>query len=139
MKDYLSLWLGGLKDLGSIDLSSAINVTGLFDTYLGHAHQYAKVEVRLEPAQNFEVFTDNAISDELMRSGYFDWAVFGLLDALVLHGSFSITNARIIIEGADYDRIDCSAMAFRLAGRDAGYKILTEIKQAKTIGTHGGP
>jgi hypothetical protein len=129
MKDYLKLWAEELPKLGSFALKSRITVSGERDQHLGPRWEFAKIQVSVEPAPSFEVVDLIPTTEELRRLGYLDWAVFGLLDVLMVAESAPLSNIRVIFEKAEHNTIDSTQMAFRQAGRDAGRKIIEKFRQ----------
>ncbi len=129
MTDYLKLWTDGLLKRSSLTLKSKITVVGERNQHLGPRWEFAKVQVSVEPASSFEVVDAVPANEELRQLGYPDWAIFGLLDVLVVAESAPLTNVRVTLEKAEHHPVDSSAMAFRQAGRDAGRRILEALKQ----------
>ncbi len=127
MKDYFEAWVDGIGKMKSDKLPAELCVTGEFNGYLVYAHQHAMIRMRIAPAQNLEVIVDDIVIPKVQYEEFIDWAVFGLLDILAFHKPLPYFNIRIVVEDAGRDRIDCSPMAFRFAGRDAGRKIVQEI------------
>jgi len=130
--NILQLWTDGLKELSQSKFPFHLKVEGEFNSYLVYAVQFVKVQFSIEPAEQLEVIVGDKIPVHLQGLPLVDWAVFGLLDVLMLQGPLSIAKARIVVEGAEYDRIESSPMAFRFAGRDAGRKALQQIKDARS-------
>jgi hypothetical protein len=128
MKDYLKLWPQELLKLGSLSLKSKVTVTGERDQHLGPRCDFAKVQVTVEPASRFEVIDAVPAKEEARQEGYLDWAVFGLLDVLLVAESAPLTNIRITLERVEHHPVDSSPMAFRHAGRDAGRKIIEHVR-----------
>lgn len=121
------MWLDGIAKMRSSNLPATVTVTGEFNGYLVYSNQRAMVKMHIEPAQNLEVITDDGVLAKIQYEEYIDWAIFGILDVLVFDKPLPYFNIRIVVEDADCNLIDCSPMAFRFAGRDAGYKVLQEI------------
>jgi hypothetical protein len=128
MKDYLKLWQQELLNLNSLTLKSKVTVTGERNKHLGPRWEIARIQITVEPAPGFEVVDVNPDNQEARQEGYLDWAVFGLLDVLMLAESAPLKNIRIILEKAELDAVNSSCMAFRQAGRDAGRKLLQIVK-----------
>lgn len=124
MTDYLKLWADGLLKRRSLTLKSKITVVGERNQHLGPRFEFAKVQITVEPAPSFEVVDIVPGNEELRQLGYPDWAVFGLLDVLIVAESSPLTNIRVILEKVEHHPVDSSQMAFRQAGRDAGRKIM---------------
>ena len=129
MKDYLQLWPQELLRLGSLTLKSKITVVGERNQHLGPRWEIAKVQISVEPASKFEVIDAAPPDEEARKAGYFDWAVFGLLDVLMVDESAPLKNIRVIVEKIEPHAIDSSQMAFRQAGRDAGRKIMESLRK----------
>ena len=127
MKDYLNLWPQELLKLRSLKLKSKITVTGERNQHLGPRWEFAKVQVSVEPASRFEVVDAVLANDEARQEGYLDWAIFGLLDVLLVADPSPLKNIRVTIESVEHHAVDTSPMAFRRAGRDAGRKIMEHV------------
>jgi hypothetical protein len=128
MKDYLHLWLQELLELSSLTLKSKITVVGERNEHLGPRWEFAKVQISIEPAPQFEVIDAAATDIEARKAGYFDWAVFGLLDVLMVAESAPLKDIRVVVEKIEAHTVDSSRMAFRHAGRDAGRKIIESLR-----------
>lgn len=129
MKDYLALWSKNLSSSSEFPLRTAISVTGERDQHLGPRWEKAKIWLTIEPAESFEVIDAMPEDKELQSFGYPDWAIFGLLDVLMVALSAPVRNVRITLEKGEYDPIDSCPMAFRQAGRDAGRKIIAALQE----------
>ncbi|HEV2208619.1 MAG TPA: hypothetical protein VG167_07575 [Verrucomicrobiae bacterium] len=128
MKDYLNLWSQELLKLGSLTLKSKLRVTGERNQHLGPRWDFARLQVSVEPASQFEVVDAVPANEEARREGYLDWAVFGLLDVLLVAESAPLKDIRITLESVEHHAADSSPMAFRHAGRDAGQKIIEHFR-----------
>ena len=129
MKDYLQLWPQELLKLSSLTLKSKTTVVGERNQHLGPRWESAKVQISVEPAPQFEVIDAAPADVESRNAGYFDWAVFGLLDVLMVSESAPLKNIRVIVEKIEPHAVDSSQMAFRQAGRDAGRKIIEALRK----------
>jgi hypothetical protein len=134
LKDYMMLWAEGLPMRSSLTLRAAINVTGERNKHLGPRYEFAKIALSVQPASTFEVVDSVPEDEELRREGYLDWAVFGLLDVLMLSEPFPLHKLRIVFESAEYHPVDSSPIAFLHAGRDAGRKIIDSLKNPECQG-----
>jgi len=124
MNDHLKSWLESFLKLGSLALKSKITVVGDRNQHVGPRWESAKVQFTLEPASRFEVIDATSTDEQTRKAGYVDWAIFGLLDILLVAEYAPITKVRITIDRIEPHPIDSSQMAFRQAGRDAGRKII---------------
>lgn len=129
MKDYLNLWPQELLKLNSLTLKSKVSVMGERNQHLGPRWEFAKIQISVEPAPRFEVVDTTANSAEARRAGYLDWAIFGLLDVLLVAESAPLKNIKVIVERIEAHPVDSSQMAFRQAGRDAGRKVVEYLQK----------
>ena len=127
MNKYLHKWIDNLVDRESSEVDRSCTVQGERNKHLGPMWQFARVEVSVEPSEQFEVADLVEPRAELAELGYPDWVVFGILDVLMIAESAPVKNVRITLRKADHHPIDSSPMAFRQAGRDAGRKILDAL------------
>lgn len=128
MKDYIKLWQQELLKPNSLILKSKVTVIGERNEHIGPRCEVARIHVSVEPAPSLEVIDIFPGNEEARKEGYLDWAVFGLLDVVMLTWSTPLRNIRVILEKAEVDAINSSCMAFRHAGRDAGRKLLQIVK-----------
>jgi len=131
-KAYLERWFETLIKKPSPPLMFVVTATGECDKHLGPTWQFARIKVSIEPATRFEVVDLVPNSEELRSSGYPDWAIFGLLDVLVLSDSFPTDKIRIVLTEADYNAVESSPMAFRQAGRESARKILEALRSPRS-------
>jgi hypothetical protein len=128
MKDYLTLWNQELLKLKSFTMKSKLTVTGERNQHLGPRWDFAKVRISVEPASQFEVIDAAVQDEEAQKARYVDWTIFGLLDVLLVTESAPLKNVRVTIENIESHPINSSQIAFRLAGRDAGRKVLESLR-----------
>jgi len=124
MKTYLEKWADDLLSRQSDAVTKPGCVEGVRDKALGPRSDYALVIIRFEACNSFHVECDCENRSELEACGYFDSIVFGLLDVLMTASAYPVRNISLRIDRAEIDPIHSSQMAFRLAGRDAGRKIV---------------
>jgi hypothetical protein len=98
-------------------------VTGERDHHLGPRWEFAKLTIVAEPAERFEIVNEVRMTPELEALRFPEWAIYGVLDVLMVAGSAPLTGVRLTLKDAGWNPVDSSAMAFRQAGRDAGRKI----------------
>jgi hypothetical protein len=82
----------------------------------------------VEPADTFGVVDEVENRDSLAEFQHPDYIIFGLLDIL-MPSPTPTTKIRIIIKWVKVDPVETTRMAFLMAGRDAGRKILEATKQ----------
>ena len=132
MKDYLSLWSGGLPNQQSRLLSAPITVLGERIKQLGARGEFARVQLTVHPSESFEVIDRVAERSELEKLGleWPDCAIFGLLDVLMFSELGPLYKVRVVLEKVWYHDVDSTYQAFRHAGRAAGRKIVKSIEDA---------
>jgi hypothetical protein len=129
MKDYLHDWATNILARTSLILKHSVEVEGLRDQHLGGRWETARVKIRVSPGESFLVTTDSLNNkNQLDEHGYLDWAVMGILDVLLVSESYPLKNVSIEFLSAEIHPVNASQMAFRRAGRDAGYKVLKFLK-----------
>jgi hypothetical protein len=128
MTDFLQAWADGLLKARPLALKLPITVVGERDQHLGPRWEFAKVTVMAEPAEKFEVVNEVQAHRELESLRFPEWAIFGVLDILMVSESAPVASVRLTLKEAIWNSTDTSAFAFRQAGRDAGRKILAAMK-----------
>ncbi len=121
MKDYPEL-----RDLGNRQktIPSPIELVGERNKHLGPRIDFAKVTVRFEPSQKFEVIDLIGIDDGVRKFGFPDQFISGLLDVLTANKNAPLTRISVTLVEAAYDAIDSSPRAFFEAGRGAARRLL---------------
>ena len=111
------------------------HVTGEYGPTTGPRRQYAKVEFLVEPAEEFGVVTaiEDIEHDEFWESEHPDWAVLGLLDVVLVAWPQPLRSIKITITNADYHPLWSSRMAFRMAGREAGRKLVELEEESASV------
>jgi hypothetical protein len=113
-----------------VKLNTPVTVTGVWDRHAGPKLEFAKIQLKAEPAERFDVDTARLTdAPSLERDGYVSAAIFGLLDVLLTMAPYPLTNLRVILTAAEAHPINSSQMAFRMAGRDAGHKLIEEHRR----------
>ena len=127
MKDDLTLWAEGPSDEGSRNLTVPVTVIGEW-THTANS-EFAKVQLTVQAAKNFEVVDSVEQKNELSRLGV-EWpdpVIFGLLDSLMNTDLGSLRNIRVTLGHVWYHEVDSTRNALRNAGRDAGRKIIAVL------------
>lgn len=127
MDRYIKMWAEGMQARSSAVISSKIQVTGERNQSLGPRFQFARVQVSVEPAPEFEVVDRTPVSKELRELDFPDWFVFGMLDVLLSAEPHPLHKIRVTLVAVEFDPIDTSAAAFRHAGRDAARKVMNTL------------
>ena len=133
MKDYLTLWGGEQPNSDSRILQTPITVIG--ECFSASRSEFAKAELTAYPADNFDVVDSTSERSELEGLAI-DWPdplIFGLLDVLMRAEPSPLKNIRIVLQCVWYHDIDSTRNAFRMAGRDAGRRII-EASEAVLAG-----
>ncbi|GHT88925.1 hypothetical protein AGMMS49543_27710 [Betaproteobacteria bacterium] len=71
------------------------------------------------------ISSEEATSDQDSRE-FAQAAILGALDELVMFAKHPTLNVRVVLEQMEIHSIHSNAHAFRLAGRDAAHKALTD-------------
>ena len=115
----------------SATLPRVVRVEGLRRKHLGPHIEYARVVFEVAPADEFAVSGPAAPLPEGCQD-FLKANVFGLLDVVLTAGYFPLRNFALRVVEVDCHPIDSSSAAFRKAGRDAGRKLLQEIRLVDT-------
>ena len=124
--NYLDLWIANLLGRKSVRLTREVSVVGHREKHLGPRSEFAKVVMKIEPAEGFEVVDNVPYRKELEGLGV-AWplsAVFGLLDVVMFAEFGSLYKIKVTLNDAAYHEVDSSENAFREAGRDAGRNLV---------------
>lgn len=108
-----------------MSLRETLEIEGMRDAHLGPRWEFAKIRLRAEPCDHFEARVElGSKQPKFEREGYAESAILGVLDVLLVSGQAPLKNVRVtLIDGEDHE-VDSSPNAFRMAGRDAGKKLL---------------
>jgi len=85
------------------------------------------VTVLFEPSPCFAVVDETTLQDDIKRYSL-DYAIYGILDVIMLWAGGAILNVKITIKSIDYDEIESTPSAFRQAGRIAATRALVELQ-----------
>ena len=122
---YLEQWVESLVSTHSLGVSRPIRVEGVRVAHLGPKLEVARIEFLVENADAFcVVVAEPNIDPAAYAFRYIDYAVFGLLDVLLVAEDYPLRNIRVTVVSIGIDPVSSSMMAFRRAGRDAGRKVL---------------
>ncbi|MFC2952965.1 hypothetical protein ACFOOP_13580 [Marinicaulis aureus] len=122
-KSIIEEWGATLIHRSNRYIKMPLTVEGKIDRCFSATTHKAFGRVSIRPADKLE-FGFNGYADQEL---YFaKWFVFGVLDILLIEGLGKIAVDVIDIE---IDPISSSAEAFRSAGRDAGKKVMAEVKE----------
>jgi len=128
--DYVEQWYQGLmaSRYQRHPLKRQMEAWGEYHKHLGPRISHAKVKIALGPSETLEVQDrlDPAKRALLDREGCYDQIAFGALDVMMTSLTAAAPTFALTILDIEYDEINSSAMAFRLAARDATRKIVDE-------------
>ena len=114
------------RNLGDrqLTIASPIVLVGERNMNLGPRIDFAKVTLRFEPSEQFEVVDLVGIDDGARKFEFPEQFISGLLVVLTANEGGPLTRLRITLMEAVYDAIDSSPRAFFEAGRNAGRRLL---------------
>ena len=131
MKNYLAEWATNVQSRPSAKLKVPTEVVGIRDQHMGPRWEFAKIRLKVEPADSFDVRNDLLVNAaELERHGYLDAAIMGLLDVLLTAETLPLRNLCVEFIEAEEHPMDSSQIAFRHAGRDAARNLLQVLKNS---------
>lgn len=129
MTEYVQDWCANLMSRLSQYPANYTQGWGECNLHLGPRIMRAKVKIGVGPGNDLRV-TDqlvDVVSARLKRDMSYEYIIFGVLDILMTdlrqpYGKFELT-----LLDAEIDELNSSAMAFRLAARDATTKMLPDL------------
>ncbi len=127
--NYLEEWTTSIIRRPSAKLKEPVEVDGLRNAHLGPRWEFAKVRMRVEPSDKFEVRFEIPRNEGSERAIYMDAAIMGLLDAVLVSESSPMIEIRVTLIGMEAHEVDSSPRAFRMAGRDAGQNLLKAARE----------
>jgi hypothetical protein len=127
--NYLEEWAVSIIRRPSAKLKATVEIDGLRNAHLGPRWEYAKVRMRIEPSDGFDVRFDIPRNPGTEQATYLDAAIMGLLDVVLVSESSPLTDIRVTVISIEEHEIDSSPRAFRMAGRDAGQSLLQAARK----------
>ena len=105
--------------------------TGVFKKVSGGMSLYASVDLSIGPGPEIACcdLLDEAIRERMISEGWYRQVLFGVLDVFLVRPNTPLSPFLLTIEGMDFHEIDSTALAFRLASRDAAEKCLSMIRR----------
>ncbi len=126
--DIFDDWFNNLMRKSTKSWKRTIVSTGLYDIHTGPSIHYAKVKVGFSPSDVFQIDDDLPIEvrNNLIEQDCYRYIIYGILDILLTTMVYPIKDIKISLIQVDFNEIESSPMAFRLAARDATRKALVE-------------
>ena len=129
MNAYLAKWAGDLISGESRRLPKAFRVQGVREAHLGPRLEVARVELLAEPADDLNVvFDTSGLAPRPELPPFVESAVFGFLDVVLLAEPYPLRKMTLTVVDMEVDPVSSSVRAFRLAGREAGRRLLEAIE-----------
>ncbi len=129
MSVTVSDWVEDVTRRQPESIRRPVRVTGERNQHLGPRWEYAQIEVIAEPADHWDVSIELPGEDFANpdRNRWLREAILGILDVLMTKPIQPVLKIRLRLVGAKFDPVDSTEHAFRLAGRDAGEKLLANL------------
>ncbi|HEX7062334.1 MAG TPA: hypothetical protein VF200_10210 [Woeseiaceae bacterium] len=125
MTDYFQNWTNSLLTAPPVALTQPFEVGGEHNKHLGPRWEFAKVRFRVEPHDGLDLQIQPLLKLQSLEQRHFlTSAAYGLLDVLLTDLTGPVRNMRITVIDAEESTVDSNQHAFRMAGRDAGRKLL---------------
>jgi hypothetical protein len=124
--DFLAEWFDNLQSRNEIVWRETLTINGLCKMHTGPSFRYASVIIEFSPSSQF-IVQDKLSGDMrklMLERDWYRYIVFGVLDIMLTTPINPIKNFRMSINQIDYNEIESSSIAFRLAARDAAQKAL---------------
>jgi Elongation factor G, domain IV len=127
-ENYLEKWAASVIRRPSANLRATVEVEGLRNEHLGPIWEYAKVKMRFEPSERFEVQSRISVKNS-EQAAYLNAAIMGLLDALLVTWPEPLINVHVTLLEMEEHEVDSSQRAFLMAGRNAGLNLLQVARE----------
>jgi hypothetical protein len=129
---WIARWLDAMVQQSSWTLEARVTATGDYERAIDRVHA-AHLIVVAEPATDLTIESALPVGlrAKMDRAGYFEAAVFGLLDGLLANPRGPLRRVRVRITSATIHATDASVFAFRQAGRDAAEKLIVASRPAE--------
>ncbi len=129
MSSYLERWAHDAISRPSLSLARSVHVEGVRQAHLGPRMESARVQLLLEPAQEFQVAVElPSLNASPEQAHFVESAIFGFLDVVLHAEPRPYKDMKLRVLGVEVDPVSSSLIAFRLAGRDAGRKFLDALR-----------
>jgi hypothetical protein len=126
MTEHFQNWANSLLTTPPVALTQTFEVSGEHDRHLGPRWKFAKVRFRVEPHDGLDLQIAPQLKLQSLEQRHFlTYAAYGLLDVLLTDSAGPVRNVRVTVIEAEESAIDSSQHAFRMAGREAGRKLLS--------------
>lgn len=126
--DYVQQWVTDLTSHAPYNpLADEREGWGEIDKHPSPRTMRGRVRIAIAPSPELEIVDRLAAEKSTLLKDMecFDQVVFGVLDVMMTTLPTPVRTFRLTILDADYDEINSSPMAFRLAAREAAKSILT--------------
>jgi hypothetical protein len=121
-------WFENLLRSKGISPTGSITVEGRIDKHVGPQMVFAEIKVAIGVSQEFSVFNEVEMTDDLIAEKFPEYVIFGILDVLMTSDLVCTDRLQLTIKGVKTSPIDTSPLVFREAGRDAARNFLLALK-----------
>ncbi len=131
--EYFHKWVDSLLTRPGGVWEQTLSARGECRRHTGPSIWYAAVKIKVSPNDKFEVedlSMPKIVDMHIDGLRWYDQIVFGVLDVMLTRAVAPIKSFKLTILEIDFDEIESNPMAFRLAGRDAALKILSQHNSA---------
>ncbi len=126
--NYFDEWFKSMLSDSPFSWNETIRAEFEYRKFVSPRVLYARVEIVIAPGEGFEIETlaepptDNEKHNQVLR----DQIIFGVLDVMLTRPVAPIRDFKLTILRIGYDEKDSFPRAFRLAAREAAFKILQQ-------------
>lgn len=123
-------WAECYRKASKVGVNSSSKSIGTCKKVLGARALFAEVEIRISPSNelNFISKLSNSEHARAESEGWLDAVFLGVLDIMLVRPLVPISVFECSVDVIRYHEIDSSIQAFRLAGRQAAVKFLSQEK-----------
>lgn len=126
--DFIREWFDNLQSTTGILWKKTIITSGKCSKHTGPGIWFASVT--LDFSQSNEFVVEDVLNSNLKKiirdRNWYQYIIFGVLDVMLTTSTSPIRNFKVTINSIEFDEIESTPMAFRLAARDAALKAVKE-------------
>jgi hypothetical protein len=124
--DFLTEWFDDIQCKPEFVWKRSVIVKGTCNMHTGPSIRYASLTIEFSPSSKFVVddILNIDIRSLLLERDWYRHIILGVLDVMLTTPISPIRNFKMTINQVDYNEIESTPIAFRLAARDTARRAL---------------
>jgi hypothetical protein len=135
--DYFAMWVKNIETSSGINWRRAVDARGECRRHTGPSTWFAAVRIEISPDSKFNVEEklEAAILARMIEEGWRDQIILGVLDITFTHLVAPLRDFKLTILDIEFNDVESTPKAFRLAAREATKKILELYPTSSSVQT----